>query len=896
MRLHRLEVEQVRGLAHAEVAFATTGVTVIEAPNETGKTTLFDALDVLLTEKQGTRRQRVRDLQPRGEDVASRITAELTLGPHHLTVTKQYNRDRATQLTIHAPDRRQLTGDEAHDQLRRLLEEHTDLQLWDALRFRQGRSLDPVTLSGTGALTRRLDASAGAGDGAGDDALYDRVLAEAGRYFTARAAKPTRLLTDADDAVAEVEEELARLRGIQQRLDAASERSTQLAADRRRLERRRAELEPELARRQHAAREVTALRTRLVAAEAELRTARLQEQQARDEVEARDDLAEAAATAARDAEKAAADAAAADAQVATLEERAGQLAAEVAAAEEALRVARVHHTHARTGADLETAREQLRDARDRAARVDAAIAAARQAEAALAATTYSQTRHAAVRNAADRVRLATAQLGAAAPAVTVSAHRDLRLRTEVVGTAAAPEDGTRPDDHTTLAAGGRSEHRVPDRLVLRIDDVATIEVVAGSSLEDRRTELAAAQEELAGACDRLGVDDPAAADALADAVAEHERAIAARDAVLQRELDEGGRDGLAARIRALEDRVSALTDRLSVSAAAEEELPRLELDAAGGVEQLDRLAAQERDAEEALATRRVEHQARQQALETARETAAAARATQTAATDTAERAAARLASARAVAGDEQLQTARAAATAATREAAAAVEQHRAALEALDADGVDRAVDNAQTQLDTVRDHLVRCQEEAAAVTATMEAHGGLGVGEAIQEAEAELTRRSRDRDGLWRRARAASALKETLEQAREAAYAAYRAPLADRIVAAGRLVFGPDLDVELDEDLRVVSRTLGGTTLEFAQLSAGAREQLAILSALAAADLAGEDGVPLVLDDTLGYTDPDRLERLGGVLGRISGPQVVVLTCVASRFEAIRGARVISLR
>jgi hypothetical protein len=152
---------------------------------------------------------------------------------------------------------------------------------------------------------------------------------------------------------------------------------------------------------------------------------------------------------------------------------------------------------------------------------------------------------------------------------------------------------------------------------------------------------------------------------------------------------------------------------------------------------------------------------------------------------------------------------------------------------------------------------------------------------------------------LRRRARAAATLRQALEDARDAAYAAYREPLRDRIVRAGRVVFGASLDVTLDDELRVVERHLGGTTLPWDQLSAGAREQLSILTAIAAADLAGageDGGVPLVLDDALGFTDPERLERLCAVLGRVRGPQVIVLTCVGDRFRAIGDATVVRLR
>jgi uncharacterized protein YhaN len=53
--------------------------------------------------------------------------------------------------------------------------------------------------------------------------------------------------------------------------------------------------------------------------------------------------------------------------------------------------------------------------------------------------------------------------------------------------------------------------------------------------------------------------------------------------------------------------------------------------------------------------------------------------------------------------------------------------------------------------------------------------------------------------------------------------------------------------------------------------------------------------VPFVLDDALGYTDPDRLERIGALLGRTTDAQVIVLTCVADRFRHVGGARTVRL-
>jgi uncharacterized protein YhaN len=67
-----------------------------------------------------------------------------------------------------------------------------------------------------------------------------------------------------------------------------------------------------------------------------------------------------------------------------------------------------------------------------------------------------------------------------------------------------------------------------------------------------------------------------------------------------------------------------------------------------------------------------------------------------------------------------------------------------------------------------------------------------------------------------------------------------------------------------------------------------------MLARLAAARVvAGDDGVPLILDDALGHSDPDRLAAMAAAIG--CGPaecQVIVLTCYPDRFRGIPGARV----
>ena len=91
--------------------------------------------------------------------------------------------------------------------------------------------------------------------------------------------------------------------------------------------------------------------------------------------------------------------------------------------------------------------------------------------------------------------------------------------------------------------------------------------------------------------------------------------------------------------------------------------------------------------------------------------------------------------------------------------------------------------------------------------------------------------------------------------------------------------------------------------MPFASLSSGAREQLAVLARLACGALVSPPasdgtpgGVPVIIDDALGYSDPDRLEQVGAALG-VAGKdcQVIVLTCEPGRYRGVGGAKVISL-
>ena len=163
---------------------------------------------------------------------------------------------------------------------------------------------------------------------------------------------------------------------------------------------------------------------------------------------------------------------------------------------------------------------------------------------------------------------------------------------------------------------------------------------------------------------------------------------------------------------------------------------------------------------------------------------------------------------------------------------------------------------------------------------------------------AEADRLKLEAERLEGRAHAARLLHDTFDRHRTVARQKYVAPFREQIERLGRLVYGPSLEIELDDQLGISSRTLNGVTVGFDQLSTGAREQFALLSRLACASLVSGngEGAPVVFDDALGWTDPQRLGQMAAAISVAARQcQVIVLTCTPGRFAGVGAASVVRL-
>lgn len=220
---------------------------------------------------------------------------------------------------------------------------------------------------------------------------------------------------------------------------------------------------------------------------------------------------------------------------------------------------------------------------------------------------------------------------------------------------------------------------------------------------------------------------------------------------------------------------------------------------------------------------------------------------------------------------------------------AVLDEHRRDLGDRDVDVLARLAAGAADRVTHVRQEDVRLREQLSHATGALGRSGGAA--ERFRAAEADHARAARSAEAVRARAAAAELLHRETHAARREARERHAAPFTRAFDQLASVVFGRGVHFEFSADLAVVRRVAGGEVLETGQLSGGAQEQVALLSRLAVATLVGSGGsVPIIIDDALGNTDPERLKLMNAVLGMLGDDhQVIVLTCDPGRFDRIGG-------
>lgn len=871
MKLHRLILTNYRGISHREIEFPDHGVVVVCGANEIGKSSMIEALDLLLESRDRSTKKEVKQVKPTHSDVGSEVSAEISCGPYRFVYRKRFHKKCETELTVITPCREQLTGDEAHERVRAMLAETVDSDLWHAQRVLQSASTAAVDLSGCDALSRALDVAAGDSGGlcGTEPLLIERIDAEYARYFTptgrptgqwtaaiARLADAEAAVAECAAAVAEVDDRVSRhavlteqVADFSQRRIAAGPRvaAAQEAADRI----------AELTAQQREARLVAAAAAATSAAAAAAQAGRLQllaEIDTRTGAVAETEAQALHAAAAHSTARAEAEARDAALQQATLV--LADLQGRVAAARRAV--------------DRLAGREEADRLSTRLAKVDAIERDRERIRAELSTIAVTEESLRRIEDACAAVDRIGDQLASTSAAIEFTAAADIDL---VVG-----------GERISLSAGQSWSITAVGSAVVEVSDVLTARVDPGATTLDIHAKHAAAQQEMTAALTAAGVADLAAA-RLADQ--------------RRREL-QGTRDQLSATLAGLcgDEQIDEMRSRLAQLRAEHPAEPepgvtdigaaRGELDAA----QLGHAAASadceaHRQAATAAVTALAELSTRATVLQNTLE---AQRAELQAAAD-------RLATERASVSDEELAVSANTASGDEQAADQRVSELAAALAAASPDAVAAELGEATKEAESLRERYEEAARALREITIELSVFGSEGRQGKLDAAETEREHAATEHSQIGARARAAQLLRSVMTRHRDTTRRRYVEPYRAELQRLGRPVFGPSFEVDIDSDLCIRSRTLDGITVPYESLSGGAKEQLGILARLAGAALvAKEDAVPVVVDDALGFTDPDRLAKMGQLFDSVgTHGQVIVLTCSPDRYDGVRGAHRIDL-
>lgn len=856
MKLLSIQLSDIRRfIAPVRIDGIGPGLNVLCAPNEFGKSTLFDALQALFFQPHRSKSKEINALRPHVGGSPC-VTVEVELNDARYTLSKRWL--GKAQATVHRNGSLIHQADDAEAFISALVQSEGDGGPAGLLWVRQGLT----RLEGEGDSAKERDAAkaarrnlmtsvTGEVEALTGGRRMDKALAhtreELAKYVTA-TGRPLKggPLADAETLVATLTDEQARLEATARQLTAA------------------------LARRRDVVKTLTSLT-------------------APDEVATRQTRLEDATRALEGAKR----------HADTLGNATAALrAAEMTQANLSDRLSALHRAQSacsKAKADLQSAEASARAAKETSAQAEAALiplaearAAARRAkttaDAELAEANRAVASLAAAarrKDLADRIEKARALLEKRAPlaqAATRGPDAKALVELQNLSQAAALERALRDRSaaqitfhHSGPARVMAGDTPVPETPVpvlaeTRFDMPGLGHFTVRPAADCDSDNLARAEAAFATALSRLGLPDLATAQTQATARAEATAAL--------RDLDAGLASLAPQGLPALEAELSALPEAVT----PREDLPT--------VAEAQTAADQAAIALQAAETAHESARAEAERLRTA-EVRASVQATSLAT----ERARAEAAlDAFGDGAEANLLTQLASATTALEEART---KHAALLAAApDLIAAQAAFDRARSIVDSARSETTRLELERAQLDTEIRMQSGAGVMEELADI---TTRFAAATESLATISFEVAVLKElatTLEAARNEARDRYFEPVLAELRPLLRMLW-PDAELRFDgESLLPTALVRDGREEPLSILSGGTQEQIALLVRLAFARLLAARGhhAPIIFDDALVYTDDDRIEKMFNALhAQAAGQQIIVLSCRQRAFRDLGG-------
>lgn len=228
---------------------------------------------------------------------------------------------------------------------------------------------------------------------------------------------------------------------------------------------------------------------------------------------------------------------------------------------------------------------------------------------------------------------------------------------------------------------------------------------------------------------------------------------------------------------------------------------------------------------------------------------------------------------------------------------------RTALEGLQPDLLEADRERLRRAWDETERQRQDAQTRRAISQATLRSDGTDDPNAALVQAEAQLMSTTERLGVVSRKVRAIALVDDLFQQEQRALADQFSRPLALKISGYLQCLFGPDAQAVVsfeDNSFKSIQlvRSLQGGATSFDSLSGGTREQVAAAVRLAIAELLAADhegSLPVAFDDSFAYSDPERVRTLQRMLdlGASRGLQIIVLTCNPSDYAALGACQVI---
>ena len=225
----------------------------------------------------------------------------------------------------------------------------------------------------------------------------------------------------------------------------------------------------------------------------------------------------------------------------------------------------------------------------------------------------------------------------------------------------------------------------------------------------------------------------------------------------------------------------------------------------------------------------------------------------------------------------------------------ALDKAREGAAAFDADAIQRRIENLDRAASRASEERLELTARIASLGSTIFREGTSGPAGRLAEAREEEETAIATCDRLQREADTLELLRKELSDAANEASRTFLAPVTERAARYIQQLI-PGCDLSFNDDLALTGLTRAGIDESCGDLSRGTQEQLAILTRLAFADLLLEGGTPisLILDDPLVYSDDARLETMTDILQEASKRmQVILLTCRSKAFRHVNANRIV---